>query len=125
MKRILVILFSALLMTACVTTVGQPQLTPQEIAARVCPPTLAVLSVLAVSPAISQDDRANIEKYTPSVYSACAMGTQMTVTDLNDIATVVLPGIAKIVNDSNLEEKDKQNALLAIALAQIAISAAR
>lgn len=125
MKHLLIAIFSAFLMTACVTNVTQPTLTPQEIAARVCPPTEAVLSVLAISPAVSQDDRANIEKYAPSVHKACAMGAQMTITDLNDIATIVLPGLAQIVNESSLEEKDKQNVLLAIALAQIAISAAR
>lgn len=124
MKHILALIFSALFLTAC-ASVNQPQLTPQEITARVCPPALAVLSVLAISPAISQDDRDNVAKVAPMINETCAMGTQTTSFDLNNISTVALPALAQIVTNSSLEEKEKQNTLLAIALAQIAISAVR
>ncbi len=124
MKSVLILIFSAFLMTAC-ASVNQPQLTPQEITARVCPPALAVLSVLAISPAISQDDRDNVAKVAPMINETCAMGAQTTSFDLNNISTVALPALAQIVTNSSLEEEQKQNTLLAIALAQIAISAVR
>ena len=123
MQKTLIAISAALTLTACQTTGPQP--TPQEIAARACPPLEATLLVLSVSPAIPLKAQEEIALIMPTVRALCAADGAASATNLKDLATTSLPIIAQAVADSPMHDKDKQNVLLAIALAQVAISAAR
>jgi hypothetical protein len=123
MKSALIALFAAVFLTACQTT-GQPK-TPAEIAARACPPLEATLIVLRASPAMSDGAKEEIDRAAPIVYALCAPGAVPNETDLATLANAALPAIMQAVAAAKMDDKDKQNILLTLALAQVALAAAR
>lgn len=117
----LVLLFSLFALAACQTTAGN-KLTPAEITAKICPPLEATISVLQYSPAITDGAKEEIAKGAPLVHSLCAPGAVADVNGLADLADRTLPMLMKAVADSTMDDKDKQNLLLAIALLQITVN---
>ena len=124
MKNPLIVLFSLFALAACQTT-GAPPPNPAEIAARVCPPLEATLVVLDASPAISAGAREEIGRAAPIVHALCAPGGVASAANLAELADKTLPVIMQAVADSTLPDTEKQNILLSIALAQVALAAAR
>ena len=123
MKTALIALFAAVFLTACQTT-GTPK-TPAEIAARACPPLEATLIVLRASPAMSDGAKEEIDRAAPIVHALCAPGAVANDTDLATLAETALPAIMQAVAAAKMDDKDKQNILLTLALAQVALAAAR
>lgn len=121
MKSPLIVLFSLFVLAACQTTAGNKP-TPAEIAAKVCPPLEATLSVLQYSPAISDGAKEEIARGAPLVHSLCAPGAVADVTGLADLADRTLPMLMAAVAESTMADKDKQNILLGIALLQITVN---
>jgi len=124
MKSALLALFAAVFLTACAST-GQPKKTPAELAARVCPPLEATIVVLQYSPAITPGAKEEIARGAPLVHAVCAPGALVDVTSLLDVADRTLPMLMQAVAESSLNDTDKQNTLLAIALIQVALNAAK
>lgn len=124
MRKPLIVLFSLALLAACQTT-GAPPPSPADIAARACPPLEATLVVLDASPAISDGAREEIDRAAPIVHALCAPGGVASAASLADLADKTLPVIMQAVADSALPDTEKQNILLSIALAQVALAAAR
>jgi len=114
----------AVVLAACATPAGQPQTlpTPAQVAAQVCPSAQAVLAVLATPGAIDPAAAADLAAASPVVNAVCAAGATVTAVDLHTLAGVGLPAILKIVQASPLPDKDKQAAVLGIAVAQAALA---
>ena len=123
MHKPLIALFAAVFLAACQTT-GTPK-TPAEIAARACPPLEASLIVLRASPAMSDGAKEEIDRAAPIVYALCAPGAVPNDTDLATLAEKALPAIMQAVAAAKMDDKDKQNILLTLALAQVALAAVR
>lgn len=121
MKNALIVLFSLFALVACQTT-APAKMTPAEITAKICPALEATVSVLQYSPAITEGAKEEIARGAPLVHSLCAPGAVADVTGLADLADRTLPMLMKAVADSTMDDKDKQNMLLAIALLQIAVN---
>lgn len=114
----------ALILSACATApAGEQQLpTPAQVAAQVCPSAQAVLTVLTTPSAIDETAAAKLAAAAPVVNAVCAAGASVTAVDLRTLAKDGLPAILMIVQASPLPDKDKQVAVLAIAVAQAALA---
>lgn len=110
-----------LILAACQTTAGN-KMTPDEIAGRICPPLEATIAVLQYSPAITDGAKEEIARGTPLVKSLCAPGAVADVTGLADLADITLPMLMSAVAGSTMDDKDKNNFLLSLALVQIAVN---
>lgn len=117
----------AALSIGCATqpgTAGQAKAipTPAQLAAQVCPSAQAVLTVLAVPGAVDPKAAADLAIATPIINTVCAAGATVQVTDVHSLATSGLPALLKVVQVAPLPDKDKQAAVLAVAVAQAAIA---
>lgn len=114
----------AIILAACAAPAGQPQSmpTPDQVAAQVCPSAQAVLEVLKTPGAVDPGVADKIAKASPLVDAVCAEGAKVTAVDLRTLAKDGLPAVLKIVQASPLPDKDKQAAVLGIALAQAALA---
>lgn len=121
MKKALIVLFSLFALVACQTT-GSTKMTPAEITAKICPALEATISVLQYSPAITEGAKEEIARGAPLVHSLCAPGAVADVVGLADLADRTLPMLMRAVSESTMNDKDKQNILLSIALLQIAVN---
>ncbi|CBJ38358.1 protein of unknown function [Ralstonia solanacearum CMR15] len=127
MKKLiaLCLVMSAALLAACATTPTdgqQPLPTPAQVAAQVCPSAQAVLTVLAMPGAVDAAVQADLASATPVVSAVCATGATVTALDLHNLASNGLPVLLKIVQASPLPDKDKQAAVLGVAIAQAALA---
>lgn len=126
MKKLiaLCVFTSVALLSACASVpAGDPQLpTPAQVAAQVCPSAQAVLAVLTTPGAVDPAAAANLAAASPVVDAVCAAGASVTAVDLRSLAKDGLPAILKIVQASPLPDKDKQVAVLGIAVAQAALA---
>lgn len=113
--------FALLMLAACQTTAGN-KMTPAEITAKVCPPLEATIAVLQYSPAITDGAKEEIARGARLVKSLCAPGAVADVNGLADIADRTLPMLMAAVAESTMDDKDKNNMLLALALVQIAVN---
>lgn len=125
MLKYIALALSALALTACATAPGQPAPTAAELADKVCPPLQAALVVLvhADDATLKPEVKAQIAALQPYIVTACAAGASFT--DLHDLADNGLPLALKVVDALPLSENQRNTAVLAIAVAQAAISAAR
>ncbi len=124
MKKTLLILFCAQTLAACQTTGGTAK-SAQDIAASVCPPLQAALVVLvhADDATLKPEIKTQIVTLQPYLVTACAAGASFA--DLHDLADNGLPLALNVVDALPLSETQRNTAVLAIAVAQAAISAAR
>lgn len=114
-------------LTACATTSdgSTPSASPQEIAAKVCPPLQAVMVVFehaddaTVPPAV----KADIAKVAPLIDTACASGA--TLGDLHDLASNGIPLALQVVDVLPISAQERNVAVLALAAAQAAILATK
>lgn len=118
----LVTLAAALAACSTSPTGGQQLPTPAQVAAQVCPSAQAVLTVLTAPGAVDPAVAADLAAATPVVNAVCDAGATVTAVDLHTLASVGLPAILKIVQASPLPDKDKQAAVLGIAVAQAALA---
>lgn len=111
-------------LAACATAPAGDSLlpTPAQVAAQVCPSAQAALAVLSTPGAIDPAAAEKLALASPVVDAVCAAGATVTAVDLHTLASVGLPAILKIVQASPLPDKDKQAAVLGIAVAQAAIA---
>ena len=121
MKRILIVLFSALALAACTTTAGNKP-TPSEVTAKICPSLMATVSVLMASPSVTDGAKEEMVRVAPLAHALCAPGAVADVTGLADLADITLPMLITAVSTSTLPDADKNNLLLALALVQIAVN---
>ena len=114
----------AIILAACAAPAGQPQTlpTPDQVVAQVCPSAQAVLEVLKTPGAVDAEVADKIAKAAPMIDAVCAEGAKVTDIDLRTLAKDGLPAVLKIVQASPLSDKDKQAAVLGIALAQAALA---
>lgn len=114
----------AIILAACATPAGQSQTlpTPAQVAAQVCPSAQAVLAVLATPGAVDPAAAADLAAASPVVNAVCAAGATATAVDLNSLARDGLPVILKIIQASPLPDRDKQAAVLGVAVAQAALA---
>lgn len=110
-----------LMLAACQTTAGN-KMTPDEITAKVCPPLEATIAVLQYSPAVTDGAKEEIARGAPLVKSLCAPGAVADLTGLADLADITLPTLMAAVAGSTMDDKDKNNFLLSLALVQIAVN---
>ncbi|QMV32432.1 hypothetical protein 8G_00038 [Ralstonia phage Hyacinthe] len=127
MKKLitLCLAMTAALLAACATTPTggqQPLPTPAQVAAQVCPSAQAVLTVLAMPGAVDAAVQADLASATLIVNAVCAASATVTVLDLHNLAGNGLPVLLKIVQASPLPDKDKQAAVLGVAVAQAALA---
>lgn len=113
--------FALLMLSACQTTAGN-KMTPAEITAKVCPPLEATIAVLQYSPAVTDGAKEEITRGAPLVKSLCAPNAVADVTGLADLADRTLPMLMAAVAGSTMDDKDKNNLLLSLALVQIAVN---
>lgn len=113
--------FALLMLAACQTTAGAKP-TPAEITAKVCPPLEAAIAVLQYSPAVTDGAKEEIARGAPLVKSLCAPGAVADVNGLADLADRTLPMLMAAVAGSTMDDKDKNNFLLSLALVQIAVN---
>ena len=113
--------FALLMLAACQTATGAKP-TPAEITAKVCPPLEATISVLQYSPAVTDGAKEEIARGAPLVKSLCAPGAVADVSGLADLADRTLPMLMAAVAGSTMDDKDKNNFLLSLALVQIAVN---
>ncbi len=98
---------------------------PQDTAAGVGPPLQAALVVLvhADDATLKPEIKTQIVTLQPYLVTACAAGASFA--DLHDLADNGLPLALNVVDALPLSETQRNTAVLAIAVAQAAISAAR
>lgn len=117
----------AALAIGCATqpgTAGQAKAipTPAQLAAQVCPSAQAVLGVLSVPGAVDPKVAVDLAVATPIINTVCAAGATVQVTDVHSLATSGLPALLRVVQVAPIPDKDKQAAVLAVAVAQAAIA---
>lgn len=114
----------ALLITACATTetIDTTTLTPTQLAARVCPPVQAVLGVLAIPGAADPKVAASLAVVTPVVNAACAAGADTQLADIRTLAAQAVPAILQIIQAAPIDDRDKQTALLTLAVVQAVLA---
>ena len=79
----------------------------------------------AISAGFGGGAREEIGRAAPIVHALCAPGGVASAANLAELADKTLPVIMQAVADSTLPDTEKQNILLSIALAQVALAAAR
>ena len=124
MKRSILLFIAFVALAACQTTGGTaPSLA--DIQAKVCPPVKAVLVVLENSPTVDAALQARLKEADPLVNIACIADAAITAGDLHALADRALPVLLEVVAAAPLSDDQKNAAILGIAVAQAAISAAR
>lgn len=113
--------FALLMLAACQTTAGN-KMTPDEITGRICPPLEATIAVLQYSPAVTDGAKEEVARGAPLVKSLCAPNAVADVNGLADLADRTLPMLMSAVAGSTMDDKDKNNFLLSLALVQIAVN---
>lgn len=117
MKKIIVSLFVALAMAGCA---NQPQQTPAQVAARVCPAATDTLASLQKLQGLPAQDAATLAKVAPLVDAACAAAS-VTSDNIRDLSVQVFPALTDIVSASPLDETDKNAAIFDLGAAQIIV----
>lgn len=121
-KSILVAVLMACAIAGCATTAGT-QPTPAQVAAQVCPPIQAALTVLSVPGAVDPSVEANLMIAKPIVATVCNGATFAAVADLHDLAEKAIPALLAIVeSDPDISADDKKNAVLGVAVAQAVLA---
>jgi hypothetical protein len=121
MTKLLILFLSVFALAACQTT-GTTPVTPESVAAKVCPPTKAVMIVLENSPTVEDKVKEQVRELAPVVAAVCDSGIVPTITNLHDLANQGLPVLLQIVTAAPLSDDQKNYAILSIAIAQAVIA---
>lgn len=124
MKRVLISLMAVLaiaLLPAC-QTAGTTQISVADTAARICPPVRAVMLTLSLSPGVSENAKEKLKEADPIVVAACAGAS---TGDLKAMVNTVAPLVMTMVLESDLSDTEKQNAIILLTVAQVAVTELR
>jgi len=133
MKRLLILLFASVAAVACQTptagnvpvTVVQGTVSVAEVAERACPPIESLIVVLQVSPMLSDGAKEEVANAATIIHALCGPDGMATAVGWDAFATKTLPALSNAILTSQLGDNEKQNAMLAITAAQIAVSMLR
>lgn len=126
MKKIALLFVAALFLAACSTTGTQNSaLDVQATVAKVCPTVKATVVAIASSPDILPATKEKLDAARPYVDAVCAAGMPVTEADLYALADKAVPLAIEAVNGSSLSDDHKQAAIVALIVAQVAITTAR
>lgn len=114
----------ALSLSACQTTSGVAP-TAGEVAARACPPLNATMVVLENSPTVSDKLRERLNEVHPMVTAVCSGEFPALPADLHALEDVAIPTIIDVIADSNMNDKQKNVAILSVAVAQAVLASVR
>jgi Tfp pilus assembly protein PilP len=123
MKKIALIL-SVLVLSACTTT-GESK--PVDIAAtvaKVCPPVRSAITLLRVNPAIQPKTLEALNYAEPYIANACNMDVPASIPDLRALSEKAIPALVGAIAESDMKPNDKEVAIIALTVAQVAIAAA-
>lgn len=132
MKRIatLVILGFAALLGACASTGTPQQMTPQQIIAIACPPIqgavtqfIALDATMPTLPAAVQAEAILKEAQGP-LAAACTSGATITVANVQDLATKVLPAVGTVLVTIPMPPATQAAIQAGLVAAEIAVGAA-
>lgn len=120
MKKAALLFLSVLFLAACQTA---GQLKPAEMLSKACPVVQGTILTLGVTEGISDATKDKLKDVTPVVAAACAAGSG----DNPDIGvdllvTTAVPLIMEAVNESGLNDDQKQVALVALVAAQVMLA---
>lgn len=119
---LIVVLFAAAL-AGCATLPTPTVQTPAQVAVQICPSLQSVASVLSVPGAIDPSDAATMERAAPVITAVCAAPAAATPQTLASLQNDAAPLLLKAISAApNLSARQKQDAILGIALAQAAIA---
>jgi hypothetical protein len=132
MKRIatLVILGFAALLGACASTGGTQQLTPQQIVAIACPPIQMAVTqfqtLAATMPADPNYAKAGdiLKQAQAPLAAACTAGATVTVANIQDLATKVLPAVGTVMTTIPIPPQTQAEVQAGLMAAEIAVGAA-
>ena len=120
MKYIFAVL-AIISLSAC-QTIRQAHQSAEQVMAQVCPPIEAVVSVLSVPGAVDPVLADELAVAAPTITAVCH-ADQVALADLDALRTNTIPTLIKIINESPLQQDQKQVAVLSIAVAQAALGA--
>ena len=123
MKCIAITLASLVLFAACATPAGQPAPTPAEIAAQVCPATQTALTSLQGLVGLPEQATADLAIAAPIVNAVCSVGATVNTANLQSLATTAFPAIFAVVKASPLADDKKNEAIMGLTVAEIALNA--
>lgn len=119
MKRLALIVFAALTLSACATSGGSAP-DAAAIAARICPAVQGVLYAVAASPDVTDATRARLAEAEPYITTACSGAASPA--SLQALTAQALPLVMKAVTASSLSDSEKQAAIVAVIAAQVLIA---
>lgn len=123
LKRLIPLcLISAL--AACQTTGGTPAPAADTIA-RICPPIHAALTVLENSPSVETALRARLVDVHPMITVVCDGDGVVTTEDLHRLEDLAIPVVIDVIADSGMDDKQKNIAILSVAVAQAVLISLR
>jgi hypothetical protein len=131
MKRIAFVFSVGLLalLVACSTTAPQ-QLTPQQIIAIACPPIqgavtqfIALDATMSTLPAAVQAE-AILKEAQPPLAAACTAGATVTMANVQDLATKVLPAVGTVMATIPVPPATQAAIQAGLVAAEIAVGAA-
>ncbi|MBK6587929.1 MAG: hypothetical protein IPG22_06400 [Acidobacteria bacterium] len=114
----------ALSLAACQTTSGVPP-TASEVISRACPPLNATMVVLENSPTVSDKLRERLNEVHPLVKTVCSGELPALPADLHALEDVAIPVIIDVIADSSMNDKQKNVAILSVAVAQAVLASVR
>jgi hypothetical protein len=121
-----IVIGGAMLLAACTTTGGQ-QLSPSQVATIACPPIQAAnAQFIALAAANPTDAKlaavgAKLQSIAPVVAAACTAASTVTSTDIQNLATQVLPALSQIAGSLNLPADKLANIQAGLVAAEIAV----
>lgn len=123
MKKLMIVL-AAMALAACASA-PQQAIDVQATVAKVCPPVKSAIVLLKVSPAIQPKTLEALAAAEPYVVAACSAEIPAGATDLYALADKALPLVVEAVAESSLPADQKEVAIIALTVAQVALAAAR
>lgn len=114
------------LFAACTTSSGQ-KLSPAQVAAIACPPIQAANAQFHVLVAASPNDAklqaagAKLATIEPVVAAACNAASTVTATEVQELATQVLPALSQVAGSLNLPADKLAQIQAGLVAAQIAV----
>lgn len=126
MKLKLVLLAAAaVFLSACTTTGNVQQIDVQATVAKVCPPVRSAITLLKINPAMQPKTLEALAYAEPYIVNACSAEIPATIGDLYFLADKAIPVLVGAIAESDMKPNDKEIAIIALTVAQVAIAAAR
>jgi hypothetical protein len=117
------ILAATVLVASCATPAGQPAPTPAEIAAQVCPATQTALTSLQGLVGLPEQAVTDLAIAAPIVNAVCSAGATVKTANLQSLATTAFPAIFAVVKASSLADDKKNEVIMGLTVAEIALNA--